>query len=77
MAAVDAQAEALGWAADEIGKVCLSAFAEKLEASPIAQALEGTFLPPDVEQMIAAMITKLAEKFPPPVPDAAPGEAPE
>lgn len=34
--------------------------AQRLEASPIFQALEGVFLAPEDEQMIAGLITKLA-----------------
>lgn len=38
----------------------LAAEAAKAEASPIVQALEGAFLPPADEAMIASLITKLA-----------------
>lgn len=40
------------------------AVAEKYQGSPIVQALEGTVLPPEVEQQIAGMITALAKQFP-------------
>lgn len=46
----------------------LAADAEKAEASPIMKALEGTYLPGDVETMIAGIIQGLAAHFPAPAP---------
>lgn len=57
---------------------------QEIQASPIAQAVEGFILPPEAEQFIADMVTTLASKYgtPKPVDPAAPavhdaaGEAP-
>jgi len=52
----------------------LIAFAEKAQSSPIMQALEGTYLDPDIEAMIASDIRVLAAKFPPPAAPEPPAE---
>lgn len=54
----------------------IAAAAQKLESSPVVQALEGTFLPPEVEAEIASLIKVMAAKFPEPASAAEPA-APE
>ncbi len=57
----------------------IAATAAKLEASPIAKALEGAFLPPAVEEEIAHLILVIAarEAANAPAPPEAPAEPAE
>jgi hypothetical protein len=54
-----------GWAEDLKAKLPeIAATAERLDKSPIVQALQATLLPADVEQQIADLITTFGAKFP-------------
>jgi len=57
----------------------IAATAAKLEASPIARALEGAFLPPSIEEEIAHLILVIAarEAANAPAPPEAPAEPAE